>query len=131
MGIMQMNIYLQIMTALFWILMGYFCSYTARQKGRDPFIWFFIGLFCGIFGILAIILLPAIKPEEKPPQPVAPPAPIIFWYYLDGDHNQVGPVGSDQLQDALARGVINENTYVWCEGMENWGRLKDTPIGNK
>jgi len=61
------------MTALDWGLViggivwqvgcGLLCSYVATEKGRDS-VWFWIGLFFGVFALIAVAGLPALSKEE-------------------------------------------------------------------
>ncbi len=46
------------------------------------------------------------------------------WFYVEGD-KKVGPVEGDKVKDLFHRGVLNEHTYVWRRGLENWIKLKD------
>jgi hypothetical protein len=38
-----------------------FASYIASEKGRNPYSWFFLGLFFGIFALIAIASIPSIS----------------------------------------------------------------------
>ncbi|MCZ6902561.1 MAG: hypothetical protein O7C62_08765, partial [Rickettsia endosymbiont of Ixodes persulcatus] len=46
-------------------MMGAATSYLAVNRGRDPYIWFAIGVLCGILGLIAVVLLPPVKTEEE------------------------------------------------------------------
>lgn len=56
---------------------------------------------------------------------VEPNAKEAFWYYLDSDHTQQGPMSFDGLTRAFREGKIFPTTYVWNETLENWQHLKD------
>ncbi len=123
-----MSLYLQIITALFWVLIGCFCSYTAKQKGRDHLIWFFLGLFFGIFGLIVLLILPSVKKEPLIETPTPAPVNTVkdkMWFYLDSDRNQFGPVTFEALAQAWKEDYINESSFVWTDGMENWVKIKD------
>ncbi len=50
------------------------------------------------------------------------------WYYSDGGL-KVGPVSEEELSSRLARGIVNANTPVWCEGMSEWRPLREMAPG--
>lgn len=41
------------------------------------------------------------------------------WYYADNDKSH-GPYTINQMKDFYQSNVINKDTYVWKQGMENW-----------
>jgi uncharacterized membrane protein YfcA len=53
---------------LLGMVIGYFCSLYAKEKGRNRFTWFFFGFF---FSFLALVVLLAIKRkiQEKKQKP--------------------------------------------------------------
>lgn len=119
-------------------IIGALTAYLAKGRGRDPTKWFFIGLLCGVFGLIALFLFPVVGPENEKPQdagqppPVAPPvvdAPVAAkrWFYLDTKHATLGPVTEDVLQGLFQDETITSRTYVWSEGMEGWKRLEELP----
>jgi hypothetical protein len=124
-------------------------SYYARHKGRDPVGWFILGALLGIFAPLILLFLPTIKSEEtglptltdstsdsfhssQQPLPIEKEAVIQeedkLWYYLDQDHQQIGPVSVFALRELWNRGKLNLNQYVWCEGMEKWEKVDNLPV---
>ncbi len=108
-----------------WVIQGAIASYLAKRKGRNPYIWFGIGCFFGIFGILAIIIM---KPVLRPQIPAAPQMrvsclPHFLWYYLDDKSVQHGPMSSSALESALREGKVVSSTYVWREEMREWERF--------
>ncbi len=118
-------------------LIGTLTSYLAKNRGRDPVKWFFIGMLCGIFGLIALFLFPAIKTNEEqkvklqeiepPPAPVSDALATKPWYYLDAAHATLGPCPLDKLQELYKDGTITMKSYVWCEGMLDWKRISDLP----
>ena len=115
-----------------WLLFGGASSYFAKQRGRDPFAWFLIGMFLGVLGLLLLFLLPPLavqapaieeEVEEVPPQEEEMPDRLKAWYYLDQDRNQIGPLSYNQLKKAN----INEDTLLWSEGMPEWKAVKELP----
>lgn len=50
---------------VFWLICAGFAAYIADQKGRSSAGWFTLGLFFGVFALLAIATVPALaKPVE-------------------------------------------------------------------
>lgn len=104
-----------------WVIQGAIASYIAQKKGRNPYLWFGIGCFFGLLGILAIFF---IKPVKKTLvtnlTPVRPSLPHRMWYYLDGQSQQFGPMSTNALQSAFREGKVSSASYVWHEGMQQW-----------
>lgn len=46
------------------------------------------------------------------------------WYYADRNRQQQGPVGSDVLAAAFARGEVDMTTLVWHEQLPSWVPLQ-------
>lgn len=44
------------------------------------------------------------------------------WYYVE-DGERVGPVEQEELQALVDKGDLNEESFVWKKGFENWERL--------
>jgi len=112
-------------------LIGILSAYLAYRKGRNLYLWFFLGFVFGIFGILAIFFAPSEK--KKPlstPIPVKPEPAIQgpkdkFWYYLDPVNEQHGPMSHDALTCALKDGKVTPSTFVWHEDLAEWKPLKE------
>lgn len=120
----------------FWLAMGLATAYFANQRGRDPFVWFVLGMLLGVFGLLLLLMLPPVKEEEAVQE-----AEYVFhdkkeelptqshsfmlqdWYYYDRERRQQGPVRYDSLRDLWQEGKIDEETFVWSEGLDEWKRL--------
>lgn len=128
-----------------WILFGALNAWYANYKGRDPFIWFFLGILLGIVGLVILYFLPDLSantavnndhPEPSPDKPMVellPATPKILqpeqkeWYYLDRKNNQQGPVGIAAMTEEWHKGEIDQETYVWCESLDQWYRIKELP----
>lgn len=140
-----------IITMVLWMLMGVATSYLASQRGRDPYIWFAIGIFFGLLAMLALILLPPVKSEEEREidrkneeiverrekqleeeerQENAPdlqPQSVEAkdWFYLNKAGQQQGPLSFYLLNELWEGGEVTERSYVWTEGMSDWKRIVD------
>lgn len=118
---------------LFWVLFGLLASHFAKKKGRNPFIWFFIGLTLGVFGVLLAWILPPAALKQPIPLPSSPLRPksdawLKMWYYLDHTHQQKGPFDFADFAKFLKKKDFSETSFVWGEGMgTEWKRLADLP----
>ncbi len=129
-----MQIWLTILSLVISFLLGCQCSHLAKRKGRDPTVWFMVGAFFGIFGLLVILFLPARKSIKLLTVPTVPEPPFEalsllhaekFWYFLDEKKTQYGPMSFSALKTAWNKGTIQEKTFVWNEEMDNWKPLKE------
>lgn len=128
----------------FWLVMGGISAYLAKKRGKNPYFWFFIGMFLGVFGIFFLFFMPnkkKILSAAKQPQndaeitiditPEVPPTQLEkFWYYLAQENEQRGPMSFDALKRAFREGKISQATYVWNEELDDWkpfGDLLKTP----
>jgi hypothetical protein len=127
-------------------------AYYASRKGRNPLVWFIIGILLGIFAPLLLLFFPEVKKErednEMPTMTISPPdaslhqisqtspTPAEFerqeeedklWYYLDQNHQQMGPVSVVALRELWNRGKLELNNYVWTDGMEQWEKVDNLP----
>ncbi len=48
------------------------------------------------------------------------------WYYI-GHYGQLGPLTLDQMEELVAGGVIDRDTYVWKQGLPDWMPAGRTP----
>ena len=131
--------------------MGVITAYLAQKKERNPVLWFFLGVFLGILGVIILLFLPKKKrettaktapasiqastyhplsmPEELPFESQSPKTrlsqnPKIHWYFIDQNQSSQGPVNFDAIKAAYKKGVINAGTMIWNEEIEQWTLLK-------
>lgn len=130
-----------ILSFLLWVLMGAATAYFANQRGRDPVIWFMVGMLLGVLGLLLLFVLPPVAGEDttemllkeelpEKPQELAKPHDdylIKDWYYLDASRAQQGPMDYHALKAAWDAGAIGAHSFVWCEGMSEWQRIEQLP----
>ena len=132
------------------LIIAGFTAYYANTKGRNPILWFILGLLLGIFAPLILLFLPKAKQKtdgyptmtvSKPDASLKddaqpPPLPDEFqqqteenklWYYLDKDHQQIGPVSIYAMRELWNRGTLDLNQYVWTEGMDKWEKVDNLP----
>lgn len=132
-------------SVLLWLIIGAICSRTAKQRGRSPSLWFFLGILLGVIGLIILYILPpkkivlATAPSSPPLSPPliedtpslarteSAPETTILWYYLDEGNKQFGPMSFHALQTAWDEDQITSTTYVWNEQMENWKTLGEIP----
>jgi hypothetical protein len=129
---MYMHTFLSILLSL---MLGWGCSHLARQRGRSPLHWLIAGALFGIFALIALFLLPVRKRNATSvpvPVQIIPKLAVLspshqekFWYFLDAQSTQFGPMSFDALSRAWNEGKVGENTYVWNESMDNWQRFQE------
>jgi len=123
-----MTLLFYITISLFW---GWITARFAQKKGLNPRNWYIAGvLFCAL---AFIVLLFRRKKNLKIPDPVYKPEliPIYLpqqenlWYYLDETGQQFGPISLQALTRAWEDKKVQEESYVWNEGLEDWKKFKE------
>ncbi len=139
------KVIMQLMNViLVWLFFGFLCSYLAKKKGKPTLLWFFIGLFLGILGVLLFVILsflenrkiltPHASPPPKHPVPATSLSPPLnqIWYYLDKSRQPQGPLALSELNTLWQGQQLNEQSYLWTEGMVEWKKLHDlTEVSNE
>jgi len=122
-----------LLTIAMSLLLAWGCSYVARRRGRNPMIWLAAGALFGILALIALFILPVVKSAAARAAAPSPPRLALisplhaekFWYFLDEQKQQFGPMSFDALSRARLAGTVKEQTFVWNEAMENWQHFKD------
>src|SRR5690554_4643113 len=112
-------------------LIGLISAIFAYRTDRNPYLWFCIGFFFGIFGVFAIFFA-SKKATPKQPAPsftIGGPTDK-FCYYLDPTSQQIGPMSYDALSKTWKEGKIDLSTYIWHEELKEWTPLKETLLEN-
>jgi hypothetical protein len=127
------------LTILLWLIIGSATAYYAGKRGRDPLLWFLVGMMLGLLGLLLLFILPVIASEASntPKNPTENEellnAPVVElpnnilttdWYYYDSRQERKGPVRYELLKTLWQSGGLNEDSFVWCEGMEDWKKIE-------
>lgn len=60
-------------------------------------------------------------------QPVPPPPPVSVTYHVFVNNVQQGPFNMEQLQQMVQQGILTPQTYVWTNGMQQWGAASSRP----
>jgi hypothetical protein len=140
-----------ILSFILLLIIASFTAYYANRKGRNPLLWFIIGVLLGIFAPLILLFLSSVKTEPssngRPTMTVSNPDPSLqhlpqsptqenlkrqeeenkLWHYLDQNHQQMGPVSVIALRELWNRGQLELNSYVWTDGMEQWQKIDNLP----
>jgi GYF domain 2 len=113
-------------TVMVWLVFGAVSAYIAHRRGKNPYLWFFLGTFFGLFGILFLFLAPRPKAPKTDPNTIDI-TPIFstehrdkLWYYIDGRNTRHGPMSFQALSKAWSQGKILPTTYVWNESLPDW-----------
>lgn len=124
-----------------WLTLGWISSRMALRRGRNPALWFFLGVILGVIAVAILYFLPSkqtlapvagreIAPSTiavSPSEDISTKPPEKLWYYLDKEKNQHGPMSVYALQEAWDNDLITASTFLWNEDMENWARLENLP----
>jgi hypothetical protein len=152
-ALLNRNLYLKIagceekrmMVSLFLLFfLAAFSAYVAKQRGRDPLVWFMLGILLGIFSLILLFVLKPFEgdhPEQKNKieENLTPKYGALAeeigevsyenkkWFYLDQAHHQQGPIYFRELYTLWLDNKITPLTYVWSEGMADWQRIHELP----
>jgi hypothetical protein len=47
------------------------------------------------------------------------------WFVYVGDHHE-GPFNANEVNEKKTAGLVNDESYVWCEGMSDWVMLSES-----
>ena len=123
-----------LLSIILGLLIGGWTSYLAGYRGRDTRIWFAVGFFFGLLGLLALFIMPDLSKKQEESsievdvEPVIPYAEMNQWFYLDSDDQQKGPVDYSFLKGLFEDKKISSTSYVWCEGMEEWKTIEECKL---
>lgn len=123
-----------------WLMVAAATAYFANQRGRDPVVWFMLAMLLGWLALLILFFLAPVKEDEQPQEaeyalldakndilPFSHDYLILDWYYYDRHQDRNGPVPFETLKTLWKDGSIDDETYVWSEGMEEWKKIADIP----
>lgn len=117
-----------------WAIIGLLSALFAKERGRDPYAWFFIGMLGGIFALIALFLLPTLKPQDTTVIDVKaerlPPQHTFGdhdWFYLDSTRNNVGPLPFYEMQNLFEEGKIGATTLIWNQNETEWKKVEAFP----
>lgn len=131
----------KFLTYALWIAFGTASAYYAKKQKRNPYLWFFIGLSLGMFGLLLLLMIPFIqklrqkslekKQSQTPEASVAAPVFSLahsldksfadtLWYYLDEASSQKGPMSFNAFERDWKEGKFLSSSYVWNEKLSDW-----------
>jgi len=142
-----------MITMILWMLMGVATSYFAFRRGRDPYIWFALGIFFGVLAMLVLVLLPSLINEnelevdrknqaivegeerriveeekiENAPNLLPQSVQTKDWFYLDKARQQQGPFSFYIVSELWQNGELEAQSLVWTEGMVEWKKIVDAP----
>lgn len=123
-----MTLLFYITVSLFW---GWITARFARKKGLNPKNWYIAGMiFCALAFIAVLfrrkkIITPQIPVSKPQLLPVHLSHQQNLWYYINEAGQQFGPISFSSLAKKWEENGIQENFYVWNEGLDNWKRFKE------
>lgn len=116
-----------------WTALGAINAYFAKKRGRDPYIWFAIGSLTGLLGLIGLYLLPSKVRKQDANEIIVKVEPIpsyerVEWFYLDENHQQVGPRSYREIKIAFHQKKISLDSFVWHEELADWQKLNELHI---
>lgn len=138
-----------ILTVAMWLAFGAASAYYAKKQRRNPYVWFFIGLFLGIFGLLLLLMLPLLQrfknswhgKQQKTQNTQTATVTVdlgsslmraasqeqknLMWYYLDGANEQKGPMSFNAFDKQWQEGSLTGASFIWNEHLTEWKALKE------
>ncbi len=105
------------------ILFSLMNAYFAKKRGYSPFFAFFLSLLLSPLITVGVVYFGS-KKKVKPPKKIS--IEEGFWFYLDDQHEEKGPVSGYKVQELIEKKVLSKNSYLWKEGMEQWKTLQHT-----
>jgi len=118
------------------IVFGCITAYLAKERGRSPPIWFLVGFFTGIIGLVVLLLFPSMVVSSKkiteptPEIPVLPPLSepeVSGWFYLDAQYQPSGPHPFSMISTRWQEHELDRSSYLWREGMPDWKKIEALP----
>jgi len=119
---------------LFSSLFGVMAAFFAHSRGKNPYLWFVVGFLFGMLGVVALFLpfttkRKPVRRQQRPQAPRPPEQRLVgpsncFWYYLDEQQQQKGPMSFQAITKAWKRGEILPDTFVWHEELPEWKPLQ-------
>jgi hypothetical protein len=116
-------------------VIGVITAIVASYRGRNVIAWFFLGFLFGVMGLLLLFFLPDHSKKDDEEKKITVDVKIwpaidtideyeetdeYEWFYLDSQHSQHGGIDTDGLRAVWQEGAIDETTYIWHDGMEQW-----------
>ncbi len=87
----------------------------------------FVGGAEGLMGMAMMQMMMNQQTARPAAQPGAVPPPLSPQFYVAVNGQQVGPLTLEQIQQMIAKGQVNKNTYVWKPGLANWTPAQQVP----
>ncbi len=85
----------------------------------------------GVEGLMGMAMMQMMMNQQQPRSSQAPgapvPPPMTAQFYVAVNGQQVGPLTLEQVQQMIASGQVNQNTYVWKQGLPNWVPASQVP----
>lgn len=132
---------LDIVHVCLMALMAYVCGTLAQRQGRNPLLWSFAALLFGMIPIFILIFfhirkkrapktsaLQGVAVQElmvMPPLLLSPSFEGHFWYYLDSQEQQRGPMDFNEIEKAWEKRELSPQTFIWNEKMTEWKKIEE------
>ena len=106
----------QILSIVTSIAIGMICYNLAKKRNKNPRLWFFIGLFFGVFGPLLFFIM-SFKNNKKDiylkniNNKKEIESVKDLWYYLDKNNNKFGPMSFSMINKLWEKNEIDKSSF--------------------
>ncbi len=119
-----------IISIIFWAACGLTCAVWAEKKGKNPYLWFLVGLFFSVAGVVIAYFKLRHKTPLQPAKQLPDRFPVSenygktrLWFIIEKNNEVSGSMSFYALKKKFDEKLIDESTYVWTEALPDWQRL--------
>ena len=115
----------------FVAVVGVIASRMAKLKGRDPVMWFWLGVLFGLIALIVLYFLKDLKSSKESPEVHVVEEKKLdsagVWYFLDQKQSPAGPFSFDDIRAMFKEGSLSTSSYLWYEEWTDWKLASDVP----
>ena len=93
-----------------------------KRKGKNPYLWFMIGFFFGIFGLVGVFFAKKNEPTALKEPTIS--LPDGMWY-VGFNGKTEGPFSSKRVEELYLKKELSDEHALWSENIENWVKIKE------
>ncbi len=78
--------------------------------------------------VMANEISKSLNQESQNKTPTPPPIPTQVQYFIVKNKKAVGPYSKEEILKMLQNKELNENSFIWREGMADWKKIKESDL---